>query len=602
MVDMPERIIGIDLGTTNSVAAVLEGGDPIVIPTAEGRNLCPSVVGFTPSGERVVGEVARRQLQTHPARTFASIKRYMGTRHTVEVDGRQYSPPEIAAMILQKMRADAESFLGQPIAKAVITVPAYFTDAQRQAVRDAGRIAGLEVLRIINEPTAAALAYGLGSTEAHTIIVWDLGGGTFDVSILSVDNDTFEVRATSGDSRLGGDDWDGHLMSHLLRLFKEREGIDLSNDRHALQRMKEAAETAKMQLSSQESTQIFLPFLTNDEKARHLRVAITRQEFEELTADLRRGLLKPTETALADAGLTPKTIDAVILVGGSTRMPAIQRLAREVLVHDPVVGVNPDEVVAMGAAIQAGVLSGELRHVVLRDVTPLSLGLETAGGIFTRLITRNTTIPTRETKTFSTSRENQQSLDIHVLQGERDLAKHNKSLGKFALQGLPPAARGIPRIDVTFDIDENGIVHVTAQDQKTGTTQHVQLTASSGLREEEIQRFITEAAAYAGEDRIQVELIELRQQGDLLLQTVTDKLAAQSSSLVGQDMTRLRTGTDRLRQALAGEQVGELLAAIDALRDLSLLLISNSLQMVEVDRDAPPPMITPVFSMDDDLL
>ncbi len=597
---MPELIIGIDLGTTNSVVSVLEGDEPIVIPTAEGRNLCPSVVGFTPGGERVVGDIARRQLLTHPARTFVSIKRYMGTRHTVEVDGRRYTPPEIAAMILQKLRADAEAYLGTAVAKAVITVPAYFSDAQRQATRDAGRIAGLDVVRIINEPTAAALAYGLGSDEAHTVLVWDLGGGTFDVSILAIDHGDFEVRATCGDSRLGGDDWDGRLMRHLLDNFQEKEGVDLTGDRLALQRLKEAAEQAKIALSTQETTTIFLPFLTREgDKARHLRLPLNRNEFETLTADLFRGLLAPTETALTDAGLTPDTVDAVMLVGGSTRMPAVQRMAREVLKHDPIYGVNPDEVVALGAAIQGGIISGALSAVTLHDVTPLSLGIETAGGIFTRLIPRNTTIPTSAAKTFSTSRDQQTKLDIHVLQGERDLAKHNKSLGKFTLQGLPPALRGVPRIEVAFAIDDNGIVQISAVDQATGARQDVTLTASSGLTEQEIQGLVVEAQRYVTEDRAQVELVETQQQGEALLHMVTITMATLSTPLTPPDAKRLATGIDRLTRALGGDNLRELYTAVDGLRDMGNLLL-HGITLREMDKDAPPPLIVPTFSTSDD--
>ncbi|HEY3417607.1 MAG TPA: molecular chaperone DnaK, partial [Armatimonadota bacterium] len=491
---MPERILGIDLGTTNSVMAILEGGQPHVIPTAEGRRLCPSVVGFTPSGELVVGDIAKRQLITHPQRTIASVKRFIGTRMKITIDERTYAPPEISAMILHKLHRDAETYLGEQITKAVITVPAYFSDSQRQATRDAGRIAGLDVLRIINEPTAAALAYGMDRNDNQTVLAWDLGGGTFDVSLLTIHEGTFRVISTNGDTHLGGDDWDGHLMHHLVKLFREREGIDLQDDRLALQRLKEAAEEAKIRLSTEEETVFSLPFLASVEgQARHLEAKITRAEFEELTADLRKRMVGPTVQAMKDAELKPYELDGIILVGGSTRMPAIQAMVQSVLLSKPIVGVNPDEVVALGAAIQGGIISGEITRMKLYDITPLSLGIETKGGVFTRIIPRNTPIPISASQTFTTAHDSQTSVEIHVLQGERDFAANNKSLGRFTLKGIAPAARGKARIEVAFALDANGIVQITATDQATGARQQVEVTASSGMTEEEIQTMIVES-------------------------------------------------------------------------------------------------------------
>ncbi|HEY3375985.1 MAG TPA: molecular chaperone DnaK [Armatimonadota bacterium] len=572
---MTERIIGIDLGTTNSVVAVLERGEPRVIPTAEGGRLCPSVVAFAPSGDRYVGDIAKRQLLTHPARTIASIKRHIGTTHTVTVDDRSYTPPEISAMILQKLRDDAERYLGEPVNKAVITVPAYFSDAQRQATKDAGRIAGLEVIRIVNEPTAAALAYGLDRQQAHTVLVWDLGGGTFDVSILSLGDGIFQVLATNGDTHLGGDDWDEALARYLLNVFRERTGIDLSTDRMGWQRLKDAAETAKMQLSAHELTHINLPFLAAvDGQPKHLELPLTRREFEALTGSLRERMIAPTLQALSDAGMTTDSIDAVLLVGGSTRMPAVQKLANDTLRHEPVVGVNPDEVVALGAAVQGGIISGELANLVLLDVTPLSLGLETANGGFVRIIPRNTTIPTSETKAFTTSRDNQQAVEIHVLQGERELAVQNKSLGRFSLRGIRPAPRGLPRIDVTFDIDENGIVHVSARDQATGVSQQVVVTASSGLSEADVQAMINEAELFAKIDQEILEETTQRRQGEQLLASVNARLDQLGNAVPIQELVRLDRGLVRMRQALESGEAAELRAAIDALRDLSLSLVA----------------------------
>jgi molecular chaperone DnaK len=572
---MAERIIGIDLGTTNSVMAVLDGGEPRVIPTSEGRHLLSSVVAFTPTGDRVVGDIAKRQLLTHPTRTIASIKRLMGTRQGVTIDGREYMPPEISAIILRKLRDDAEAYLGEPVHKAVITVPAYFSDAQRQATKDAGRIAGLEVIRIVNEPTAAALAYGLDRQQTHTILVWDLGGGTFDVSILSLGDGVFQVLATNGDTRLGGDDWDNALAHYLLNIFREGQGIDLSKDRLAQQRLRDAAETAKIQLSSLETTHITLPFLAAMAgQPKHLDCMLSRREYEALTSSLRDRMIRPTMQALSDAHLSVANLDEVILVGGSTRMPAVQKMVRDILLHEPVIGVNPDEVVALGAAVQGGIISGALNHMVLLDVTPLSLGIEMANGAFASIIPRNTTIPTSATRTFTTSRENQQAVDIHVLQGERDLAMQNMSLGRFSLRGLRLAPRGMPRIDVTFDLDENGIAHVSALDQSTGATQQVAMTACSGISEAEIQATITEAMLFSSIDKEIVETSRLHEQGEQLLHKVNARLDDLGDRVPIQSLARLDKGILLMRQVLADGEAGELRAATDILKDLYVSLIS----------------------------
>ncbi|MCL0077827.1 molecular chaperone DnaK [Peptococcaceae bacterium] len=550
------KVIGIDLGTTNSCIAVMEGGEAVVIPNAEGGRTTPSVVAFSKTGERLVGQVAKRQAVSNPERTIVSIKRHMGTDYKVSIDGKEYTPQEISAMVLQKLKADAESYLGEKVDKAVITVPAYFTDAQRQATKDAGKITGLEVLRIINEPTAAALAYGLDKEDNQTILVYDLGGGTFDVSILELGDGVFEVKATSGNNRLGGDDFDRAIVNWMLEEFKKETGIDLKNDRMAMQRLYEAAEKAKIELSSVTTTNINLPFITATEDGpRHLDLTLTRAKFEELTADLIEKTMGPTRQAMEDAELEPKDIDKILLVGGSTRIPAVQEAIKKYLGKEPHKGINPDECVAIGAAIQAGVLSGEVKDVLLLDVTPLSLGIETLGGVFTKLIERNTTIPTSKTQIFSTAADNQTSVEIHVLQGERPMAKDNKSLGRFVLTGIPPAPRGVPQIEVKFDIDVNGIVKVSAKDLSTGKEQSIQITNSTGLDEKEIERMVKEAEKYAEEDRKRKEEVEARNNADSMIyqaeKTIKEFKEKADKSLI----ERANKAVDELKEALKGSDV-----------------------------------------------
>ena len=563
------KVVGIDLGTTNSVVAVMEGAQPVVIPNAEGSRLTPSVVAFTKTGERLVGQLAKRQAVTNPERTIASIKRQMGTDYKVKIDGKDYSPQEISAMVLQKLVNDASTYLGERVTKAVITVPAYFNDAQRQATKDAGRIAGLDVLRIINEPTAASLAYGLDKKGNETILVWDLGGGTFDVSILEVGDGVFEVKATNGDTHLGGDDYDKRIVDWLVGEFRKSQGLDLSGDRQAMQRLTEAAEKAKIELSSMVQTTINLPFITADQNGpKHLDQTLTRAEFERMTSDLTDRTVQPFKNALSDAGLDVSKIDQVVLVGGATRMPVVQELVKKLTGKDANQTVNPDEVVAVGAAIQAGVLAGEVRDVVLLDVTPLSLGIETLGGVNTKLIERNTTIPTRKAQVFTTAEDGQTSVDIHVLQGERDMAADNKTLGRFRLEGIPPAPRGVPQIEVTFDIDANGIVSVNAKDLGTGKEQKITITASTNLNKDEVDRMVKAAEAFAAEDHRKREEAEIRNAASSLiysteksLKEVGDKLEATAKGDVETALAELRSvsengtaqevkaATERLQQA-----------------------------------------------------
>ncbi|MBC8569145.1 molecular chaperone DnaK [Mogibacterium sp. NSJ-24] len=554
------KVIGIDLGTTNSCVAVLEGGEPVVIANAEGNRTTPSVVGFAKNGERLVGETAKRQAITNPERTIASIKRYMGTDHTVEIDGKKYTPQDISAMILGKLKSDAESYLGEKVTEAVITVPAYFTDSQKQATKDAGKIAGLDVKRIINEPTAASLAYGLDKDEAqHKILVYDLGGGTFDVSILELGDGVFEVLATNGNNKLGGDDFDEALLNFMADSFAKENGVDLRNDKMALQRLKEAAEKAKKELSSAQTTNINLPFITvNESGPLHMNMDITRAKFDQLTADLVNKTIEPMKKAMADAGVSNSDISKVILVGGSTRIPAVQDAVKKVTGKEPFKGINPDECVAVGAAIQAGVLTGEVNDVLLLDVTPLSLSIETLGGVATKLIERNTTIPTKKSQIFSTAADNQTAVDIHVMQGEREMASDNATLGRFQLTGIPPAPRGIPQIEVTFDIDANGIVNVSAKDMGTGKEQSITITSSTKLSDDEIQAKVKEAEQYAAEDKKKKEEIEARNKAETLVYETEKNMKDLEGSLSDDEKNDINAAKDELSKALEANNIDDI--------------------------------------------
>ena len=564
------KIIGIDLGTTNSCVAVMEGGEPVVIPNAEGGRTTASVVAFAKDGERLVGQVARRQAVTNPERTIVSIKREMGTSHKVSIDGKEYTPPEISAMILQKLKGDAESYLGEKITQAVITVPAYFSDAQRQATKDAGRIAGLEVLRIINEPTAAALAYGLDKGESHKILVYDLGGGTFDVSLMEVGDGVFEVLATAGNNRLGGDDFDERIIQYVAAEFKRENGIDLIKDKMALQRLKEAAEKAKIELSGLMTANINLPFITADASGpKHLDVTLTRAKFDELISDLVEKTIGPLNQTLRDANLSANQVDRVILVGGSTRVPAVQDAVKRVTGKDPYKNINPDECVALGAAIQAGVLGGDVKDVVLLDVTPLSLGIETMGGVFTRLIDRNSTIPTSKSQIFSTAADNQTAVDVHVLQGEREMATYNKTLGNFRLAGIAPAPRGVPQVEVKFDIDTNGIVHVTAKDLGTGSEQQITITASGNLSEADIKKAIDEAERFAAEDKARKEEVETINQADSLIYQTEKSLKDMDDKLSEEDKAKLNDELESFKKVREGNNAAEIKPAMETFTQLT---------------------------------
>ena len=574
------KVIGIDLGTTNSCVAVMEGGEAVVIPNPEGARTTPSVVAFQKDGSRIVGQVAKRQAVANPDRTVISIKRHMGSDYKVEVDGKKYSPQEISAMILAKLKADAESYLGGKVTDAVITCPAYFTDSQRQATKDAGKIAGLNVLRIINEPTAAALAYGLDKDKAnHKVMIYDLGGGTFDVSILEIGDGVFEVLATNGNNMLGGDDFDKRIMDYLVDEFKAKEGVDLSKDKMAMQRLKEAAEKAKIELSGMTTTEVNLPFITaTAEGPKHLDVSLTRQKFDALTADLVEKTSEPMRLAMKDAGLTYSDIDKVILVGGSTRIPAVVEKVKQITGKEPFKGINPDECVAIGAAIQGGVLSGEVKDVLLLDVMPLSLGIETLGGVFTKLIERNTTIPAKKSQVFSTAADNQTQVDIHILQGEREFARDNKTLGRFELTGIPPAPRGVPQIEVTFDVDANGIVHVTAKDLGTQKSTDITITSSTNLSEADIDRAVKEAEQYAEEDKKRKEKVDNKNKLDGMIFTVEKSVKDLGDKLSAEDKAQLEELVKSAKEELASDDDDRIKAATDKLTEESQKIFTKIYQ------------------------
>ena len=602
------KIIGIDLGTTNSCVSVMEGGEPVVIPNAEGARTTPSVVAFSKTGERLVGQVAKRQAITNPENTIFSVKRFMGRRQDevsteiaevpykvvkgangvakVKIEDKQYSPQEISAMILQKMKQTAEDYLGSKVTSAVITVPAYFNDSQRQATKEAGEIAGLEVKRIINEPTAASLAYGLDKKKDEKIAVYDLGGGTFDISILEIGDGVFEVKATNGDTHLGGDDFDQRIIDWIVAEFKKQEGVDLSKDPMALQRLKEAAEKTKCELSTVAQTDINLPFITaTDSGPKHLNLTLTRAKFEQLAEDLFKRTLEPCKIALKDAGLSPSEIDEVVLVGGSTRMPKVQEMVKKLFGKDPHRGVNPDEVVAVGAGIQGGVLAGDVQDVLLLDVTPLSMGIETLGGVATKLIEKNTTIPTQKSEIFSTAAESQTSVEIHVLQGEREMATSNRTLGRFILDGIPPAPRGIPQIEVAFDIDANGILNVSAKDKATGKEQKIRIEASTGLSKEEIEKMVNDAKSHAAEDKKKRESVDTRNQADQLVYQTEKNITEMEDKLSADDKSKLEAAVGRVKEALKGENVDEIKSSSEALSQVWSEMASKMYQANEAPAD-----------------
>ena len=581
------KIIGIDLGTTNSCVSVIEGGEAVVIPNAEGARTTPSVVAFSKDGERMVGNVAKRQAITNPERTIASIKRHMGSDYKVNIDGKAYTPQEISAIILQKLKSDAESYLGDKVTEAVITVPAYFTDAQRQATKDAGKIAGMEVKRIINEPTAAALAFGIDQENDQKVMVYDLGGGTFDVSIIEMGDGVQEVLATAGNNHLGGDDFDKKIMDWLVAEFKKEQGIDLSGDKMAMQRIKEAAEKAKIDLSGMTTAQISLPFITADATGpKHMETTLSRAKFNEMTADLVEATMGPVRQAMSDSGLTMNDIDKILLVGGSTRIPAVQEAIKKFSGKEPFKGINPDECVAMGAALQGGVLGGDVKGLLLLDVTPLSLGIETMGGVFTKLIDRNTTIPVKKSQIFSTAADNQTSVEVHVLQGEREFAKDNKTLGMFHLDGIMPARRGVPQIEVTFDIDSNGIVHVSAKDLGTGKEQHISITASSNMSKDDIDKAVKEAEQFAAEDKKKREAVDLRNNADQMVYQTEKLLSENGDKFSDDDKSALNTKLDALKEALKGDNTDAIKSAEE---DLTNKFYEVSQKIYEATQGAQGP-------------